>query len=86
MHWPYFAFADFLGNIYVLNCFDPDVLHRIPLDQSKQHLQDMVGSDLRICATFITPELNLFVLAYRNQLYELYKFNLDQKLNSFCVD
>ena len=65
MNWPYFCFGDFLGNVYAVNMFDKGIMYRIPIiGLNANRLSDTINSDFRICATYTTMHMRVFVLIY----------------------
>ena len=85
MSFPFLSFADFLGNVYVVNLFDKNTMYRIPVEQNRKLMNDCSRSDLKICCTCITPNNRLYVLTYKSQGYSLYKIDLLSKCSNFNV-
>lgn len=78
MAWPFVAFGDSKGSVYVANCFLKDTIFRIQVPEET----DQVG----IHQTFLTDNHHLFVLTLVDNIYKLYECDLGKKFNQFRSD
>ena len=71
MNWPYISYSGLQNELTILNTFDQDVVHRIPIVPN--------NIEISICSTYITETRDLFVLAfnYSKRKYYIYMIDLD---------
>lgn len=71
MNWPYIAYSGLQNELTILNTFDQDVVHRIPIVPN--------NIEINICTTYITETRDLFILAfkYHQRKYYIYMLDLD---------
>jgi hypothetical protein len=91
MSWPSVAFADSIGNVYVANGHNTNMLYRLEVkhkhehhDENHHHHDHNHGNE-KVCCTYITPNQRLYVLTYckEDRNYLVYELNLKKKLNFF---
>lgn len=76
------AFADSDNNVYILNCQDKDVIHRVQMPPKEGQHKD----DMKICKTYISKKRGLFVLIHSREKFYVYKINVEFDLNTFKAE
>jgi hypothetical protein len=69
MCWPRISYSDQQSKLYVANLYDGGTLQNLPLSYFGRI------DKLTICCTYITPQQNLFILAFadNDKQYLLYR-------------
>ena len=70
--WPYLVFSGLRNYIMIINSFNQKHIYRIQIAETDEKC--------KICQTFITDTMDLFVMTKKNGLYQLFELDLD-KLN-----